>query len=457
MTTEDQESERTRPFHVMAKPIGPICNLDCAYCFYLEKEKLYAPGEQYRMRDDVLEACVRSYLEAHDHGEVAFAWQGGEPTLMGVDFFRRAVELQRKYADGKTLSNSFQTNGTLLDDHWCEFFAANKFLIGLSIDGPRELHDIYRVDKHGKPSFDSAMRGLELLKKHGVEFNTLTVVHRKNSVHPLDVYRFLREIGSGHIQFIPLVERQPDARARNAGLSLAYPPDLVTDAGSVQVTPWTVEPRQYGRFLCTIFDEWVANDVGHVFVQLFETALATWSGLGTTLCVFHERCGAAMIIEHTGDVYSCDHYMYPEYRLGNVMRSSLADIASLPQQLKFGNDKFDTLPRYCRECPVLFACNGECPKHRFAKTPDGEPGLNYLCEAYRTFFTHIDPYMRTMTDLLAQQQPPARIMQMLKPPPGPLSPLNPLHPTLPPRKPRPNDPCPCRSGAKYKKCCGRPM
>jgi uncharacterized protein len=429
----------------MAKPIGPVCNLDCSYCFYLEKEKLYPAGERYRMSDEVLEKFVKSYIGAQDTPEVNFAWQGGEPTLMGVDFFRRAVELQKAHGGGRTVSNSLQTNGTLLDDEWCEFLAANRFLIGLSIDGPRALHDIYRVDKRQRPTFDLTMRGIKCMRKHGVEFNTLTVVHRKNSEHPLEVYRFLKQVGSGHMQFIPLVERRADAKARQAGLDLAYPPDI---AGTVDddspVTPWSVQASQYGVFLCAVFDEWVRHDVGSVFVQMFENTLGSWAGLGASVCVFQETCGRAMILEHTGDVYSCDHYMYPEYNIGNLMERPLEEIANDPRQSKFGADKAATLPRYCRECPVRFACNGECPKHRFVTTPDGEPGLNYLCPAYRMFFAHVDGPMRAMADLLARNESPMLIMQLMRQEDRAAA----------TRRARPNDPCPCGSGRKWKKCCG---
>jgi uncharacterized protein len=432
------------PFHLMAKPIGPICNLDCSYCFYLEKEKLYPTGEHYRMTDEVLEKYVRSYITAQDAQEINFAWQGGEPTLMGVDFFRRAVEFQHRHDAGKTISNSLQTNGTLLDDEWGAFLAENKFLIGLSVDGPRKLHDLYRVDKRQKPTFDLVMRGLGFLKKHGVEFNTLTVVHRKNSEHPLEVYRFLKEIGAEHMQFIPLVERRADTQAKGMGLDLAYPPDI---AGTVDpdspVTPWSVQSRQYGVFLCAIFDEWVRRDVGSVFVQMFENTLGSWAGMGASTCVFQEKCGRALILEHTGDVYSCDHYMYPEYKVGNITERPLEDIASDPRQVKFGEDKSATLPQYCRECTVRFACNGECPKHRFITTPTGEPGLNYLCAGYKLYFTHVDAPMRAMAEMLARNESPMQIMALMR------------RQDAPDGVAAANGPCPCGSGRKWKNCCGR--
>lgn len=398
-------------FHVMTKPIGPICNLDCSYCFYLEKEKLFPKNQQFRMSDEVLEKYIKEYIESQGSPEITFAWQGGEPTLLGVDYFRKIVRLQSHYANGKTIHNAVQTNGTLLDDEWAEFLTENRFLVGISIDGPAEMHDAYRVDKRQRPTFDRVVHGIEILKKHKTEFNTLTVVNNVNVKHPLKVYRFLRDIGSGYIQFIPLVERKPDTGARKIGLGLAVPPDPGGSATESPVTNWSVPSVAYGKFLTRIFDEWVRRDVGKVFVQLFDVALGNWMGLGSGLCVFAEKCGRALAMEHNGDLYSCDHYVYPQYRLGNVMNQSLGAMVDSPQQVKFGKDKKDSLPRYCRECPVLFACNGECPKHRFIHTPDGEPGLNYLCAAYKNFFTHIDPAMRQMSRLLNAGRPAAEIMQ----------------------------------------------
>ncbi|MEM7809500.1 MAG: anaerobic sulfatase-maturation protein [Planctomycetota bacterium] len=411
----------TRPFHVMTKPIGPICNLDCKYCFYLEKEALYQGERKWQMPEDVLEQYIKQYIKSQPGQHVSFAWQGGEPTLLGVRFFRRVVELQKKHGDGRQIDNAFQTNGTLLDDEWGEFLKENNFLIGLSIDGPPELHDSYRVDKQGKASSHNVLRGLEILKKHEVEFNTLTVVNRINSQHPLRVYRYLRDIGSGFIQFIPLVERDAtdDAPFKDDGLWLQGPPDV--DGGErfyAPVTEWSVRSRDYGVFLATIFDEWIRRDIGETFVQMFDVALGNWMSKMTgrqqaSLCVFSETCGSAMAVEHNGDVYSCDHYVYPRYKLGNIMEQALGDMVESPFQKKFGTDKRDTLPKYCRECEVRHACHGECPKHRFIKTPDGEDGLNYLCGAYKPFFNHVDPYMRTMVQLLMHRQPPAMIREMI--------------------------------------------
>ena len=397
------------PFHIMTKPIGPLCNLDCRYCFYLEKENLYPDKKSWQMNDAVLENYIKNYIAAQPIPEVTFAWQGGEPTLLGVDFFRRVVELEKKYANGKKIQNALQTNGTLLDVEWCKFFRENDFLIGISIDGPREMHDRYRVDKGGNPTFKKVLSGLNLLKEHQVEFNTLTVVNRENAKNPLEVYRFLRKHGSGHMQFIPLVEREGSAEGL---LTLAEPP--TPDNAESAVTSWSVLPRDWGNFLCAIFDEWIRRDVGKVFVQLFETQLGIRMGMPSSLCVFGETCGNAMAMEHNGDVYSCDHYVYPQYLLGNIADSNIIELVESPKQRKFGQDKKDSLPAYCRRCEVRFACNGECPKHRFLKTPDGENGLNYLCEGYRKFFNYCDAPMRAIGQLLREGRPATDIMEMAK-------------------------------------------
>jgi uncharacterized protein len=396
-------------FHVMAKPVGPICNLDCRYCFYLEKENLYGRKQDWAMPDPVLESYIAQFITAQDAPEISFAWQGGEPTLLGVDFFRKVVAIQNQHANGKKIENAFQTNGVLLDDHWGEFLAENHFLVGISIDGPAELHDFYRVDKGGAPTFNRVMRGLRFLKKHHVDFNALTVVNRQNSQHALRVYRFLKGIGSQFMQFIPIVERLAKT-ANPDGLVLIGPRDPHT----ADVSEWSVEPRQYGAFLSTIFDEWVRNDVGQYYVQLFDVTLESWLGLEPSLCVFRPTCGSAMALEHNGDLYSCDHYVYPENKLGNIMEQPLRTLVNSAQQRSFGLDKRDSLPRYCRECDVRFACNGECPKHRFISTPDGEPGLNYLCAGYKLFFQHVDPYMKFMANELRHQRPPANVMAWIR-------------------------------------------
>lgn len=428
------------PFHILAKPIGPICNLDCTYCFYLEKEVLYPQTSKWAMADEVLEEYIRQYIEHQKTNVIHFAWQGGEPTLLGVEFFRRVVELQAKHAGGKRVENAIQTNGTLLNDEWGAFLCEQKFLVGISIDGPRELHDVYRVDKGNQSTFDKVMRGIDVLKRHRVEFNTLTTVHAGNVAQPLAVYEFLRRIGSGFMQFIPIVERAAAQKAKD-GLVLIAP----TFADAAAVTPWSVDPVLYGRFLCAIFDQWVVRDVGRVFVQLFDVALESWVGVTSSLCIFRPTCGSAMAVEHNGDVYSCDHFVYGENRLGNVMEQGLAAMATSPQQQQFGKSKQTELPRYCRECEVRFACNGECPKHRFTMTPDGEAGLNYLCPAYKLFFKHIDAPMRFMAQELAQQRSPANVMVWMR---G-------MKAAQPMRRVGRNETCPCGSGAKYKLCCGR--
>lgn len=392
------------------------------------------------MPSDVLEAFIKKRIETQKADPVGFAWQGGEPTLLGVDYFRKVVELQQKHGNGRKIENAFQTNGVLLNDGWCEFFAENDFLIGISIDGPEELHNRYRVHKGGQDSFKNVMRGIDFLKKYHVEFNTLTVAQRENSCQPLQVYDFLKEIGSGFMQFIPIVERISELPDSN-GLRLVSP----EFEDSAQVSDWSVEPRQFGEFLCRIFDEWVRNDVGKIFVQLFDVSLENWLGMDPSLCVFKKTCGSALAIEHNGDLYSCDHYVYPENKLGNIMENPMDSLVNSDQQRKFGQDKLDLLPQYCLECEVRFACNGECPKHRFIRTPSGEAGLNYLCEGYKRFFNHIDPYMKFMANELMNQRPPANVMAWARQ----------RDAGFPSFKAGRNDPCPCGSGIKFKKCCGR--
>jgi uncharacterized protein len=387
--------------HVLSKPTGAICNLDCSYCFFLDKEELY-PGSKFRMTDELLETYIRQLIESHKTPQVTVAWQGGEPTLMGLDFFRKAIAYQEKYRKpGMTFENTLQTNGTLLTDEWCEFFKENNYLIGLSLDGPRALHDANRVDKAGRPTFDKVMKGLQLLQSHGVEYNILTTVNRVNSQHPLEVYRFLRdEVKTSWIQFIPVVER-----INEDGKTLYQQ--------GTQVSENSVLPEQFGIFLTTIFDEWVRKDVGKVFVQTFEAAVRSWLNMPTGMCFFSPTCGLGVALEHNGDLYSCDHFVEPDYLLGNIQETSITELVSGDRQFKFGQDKLDTLPKYCRECEVRFACHGECPKHRFIETPDGEPGLNYLCAGYKHFFTHIDQPLKMMVNLYKQGRDATEIMPKL--------------------------------------------
>ncbi len=389
-------------FHVMAKPIGPLCNIGCKYCFYLEKEKMFPKNETFKMKEELLEEYIKQYIDSQPTKEVIFTWQGGEPTMLGIKYFEKIIEMQQQYAKGKIVSNSIQTNGTLLNDDWGNFLKQHNFLVGLSIDGPPKLHDAYRVDKKGLPTYEKVIKGLRVLQKHEIEFNTITVVNNINSKKPLEVYNFLKKIGSNFIQFIPLVERLPDVKTNQLSFDLAFPP-TINDEKNLPVTEWSVKPTQYGEFLITVFDEWYKKDKGKVFVQIFDVTLGNWSGLQpNSLCVFSETCGKAIALEHDGTVYSCDHYVYPSYKLGSITSSSLGDMISSERQKKFGNDKRDTLPNYCKRCDVRFACHGECPKHRFLRAPGGEYGLNYLCSGYKKFFHHIAPKMQTLTNELLQ-------------------------------------------------------
>jgi uncharacterized protein len=387
---------KTAPaFHVMLKPRGPICNMDCEYCYYLSKQDLY-PNSRFRMKADLLELYTRQYIEAQRSPEVTFAWQGGEPTLMGLPFYRQAVEFQNKYSrPGMKISNTFQTNGLLLNDEWCRFLKEHGFLVGLSLDGPRQMHDAYRVDRTGKGTFERVMAALRLLQKHKVEYNILATLHAANAAQPLEVYRYLRDkAGAQFIQFIPIVAR-PDQPEKD------------------EVKDFSITGKQYGDFLMAVFDEWVRQDVGQVFVQIFDVALAAWSGLPRGLCVFEETCGNALVMEHNGDVFSCDHFVDPAFYLGNIKEENLLDLVGLEKQQRFGQAKKEDLPRYCRECEVRFVCNGGCPKDRFLLTPDGEPGLNFLCEGYRAFFNHIRPAMGFMAAELRAKRPPANVMKWM--------------------------------------------
>ncbi|NSW51953.1 MAG: anaerobic sulfatase maturase [Anaerolineae bacterium] len=386
-------------FTVMVKPRGPVCNLNCSHCYYLSKENLFL-GSSFRMTDDVLEDFTRQYLEAQAVPEVNFVWQGGEPILMGLAFFQKAVALQKKYArPGVHVVNSFQTNGTLVTPEWARFFHQNNFLVGISIDGPAEIHNRYRVDKMGNPSFDDVIRGLRCLQEHQVEHNVLTCVSVNNADRGRDVYRYFRdELGIRYMQFIPIVERDNNTGYQEGGA----------------VTSRTITPQQYAGFLIDVFTEWVRNDVGRVFVQIFDTTLASWVGERPGLCVFEPTCGLGLVVEHNGDVFSCDHYVEPRHRLGNFMEDGLANLVFNRQQYRFGMDKRESLTRYCRECPWLFACNGGCPKNRIRRSPDGEEGQNYLCRAYQEFFAFVDKPMRIMANLIRDKKAPAEIMSIIR-------------------------------------------
>jgi len=413
----------SREFQIFAKPVGAICNLDCHYCYYLKNEQHYPKGS-FRMSEDVLEKYIVQHIEACPIPEIRFSWHGGEPTLLGVDYFRKIVELQRKHRPpDRQIANGIQTNGTLLDDEWCRFFAEEGFSVGISVDGPRELHDRYRVTKGQQPTHNQVMRGYRLLRKHKVSTDLLCVVHNQNVRHPTAVYRFFKEIGAEYLTFLPFVE-----------------PEKGTESGA---TPHTVPSEAYGIFLCTIFDEWIRNDVGRIMVQIFDEAARPAFGMEHSLCIFRETCGDIPIVEHNGDFYSCDHFVEREYYIGNINETPLATMLDSEAQRKFGEAKRDTLPRYCRECEVRDMCNGGCPKDRFIQTPDGEDGLNYLCAGLKRFFIHSRPYWQQMASLVQAGQPIEQLMAIVR--------ADDL--AKAPPKMRRNDPCPCGSGRKYKKCC----
>ncbi len=402
-------------YHLLAKPAGAACNLGCHYCFFLSKENLYPARESPLMSDALLETYIRQLMQSSPGPQVEVAWQGGEPMLRGLDFFRRSVELANKFRQPhQRVLHTLQTNGTLIDDEWAAFFRQHNYLVGISIDGPRHLHDVYRVNKRSEGSFDDVVRGWNCLRKHNVDVNILCTINAANGDHPLEVYRFFRdELGAQYIQLIPIVERAtPETIAQaNQGWGGQKGTDrpLYTQSGSL-VTDRSVGSRQFGRFLTGIFDEWVKRDVGKVFVTTFDVALGSWMGQHNA-CIVSPTCGSSLVLEHNGDVYSCDHYVEPDYLLGNVRRNALKTLVASEKQRRFGEAKYDTLPQYCRDCPVLFACYGECPRNRFIPTPAGKPGLNYLCEGYKAFFTHIDEPMRKMAELLKQGRYADEIMQ----------------------------------------------
>ena len=395
-----------KPLYVMLKPAGAHCNLACKYCYYLEKNKLYPTAQRHLMSDEMLEQFTREYIEAQTMNQVLFTWHGGEPLLRSIDFYRKALSLQQKYAGGRRIDNVIQTNGTLLTDEWCEFFAQNHWLVGISIDGPQPVHDHYRLTAAGKPSWKKVMQGIKLLKKHGVEWNAMAVVNAYNANHPLEFYRFFKENGCQFLQFTPIVER---LTRHEDGRTLAS----LADKDEISLSEASVAPKQWGYFLCAIFDEWVRKDVGQIFVEIFDCTLANWMGISPGICAYSKECGHAGVMEHNGDVYSCDHFVFPEYKLGNIRDHSLIDMLYGEQQQEFSRLKHSSLPRQCKECDMEFACHGECPKNRFMKDKYGDSGLNYLCPGYYHYYQHVAPYMDYMKQELMSQRPPSNIMKVV--------------------------------------------
>lgn len=396
-----------KPLYVMLKPAGAHCNLACKYCYYLEKNKLYPTAQRHLMSDEMLEQFTREYIEAQTMNQVLFTWHGGEPLLRSIDFYRKALSLQQKYAGGRRIDNVIQTNGTLLTDEWCEFFAQNHWLVGISIDGPQPDHDHYRLTAAGKPSWKKVMQGIKLLKKHGVEWNAMAVVNAYNANHPLEFYRFFKENGCQFLQFTPIVERMTRHEDGRTLASLA-------DKDEISLIEASVAPEQWGYFLCAIFDEWVRKDVGKIFVEIFDCTLANWMGISPGICAYSKECGHAGVMEHNGDVYSCDHFVFPEYKLGNIRDHSLIDMLYGEQQQEFSRLKHSSLPRQCKECDMEFACHGECPKNRFMKDKYGDSGLNYLCPGYYHYYQHVAPYMDYMKQELMSQRPPSNIMKVVQ-------------------------------------------
>ena len=396
-----------KPLYVMLKPAGAHCNLACKYCYYLEKNKLYPTAQRHLMSNEMLEQFTREYIEAQTMNQVLFTWHGGEPLLRSIDFYRKALSLQQKYAGGRHIDNIIQTNGTLLTDEWCEFFAQNHWLVGISIDGPQPYHDHYRLTAAGKPSWQKVMQGIKLLKKHGVEWNAMAVVNAYNVNHPLEFYRFFKENGCQFLQFTPIVERQTRHEDGRTLASLA-------DKDEISLSEASVAPEQWGYFLCAIFDEWVRKDVGKIFVEIFDCTLANWMGVSPGICAYSKECGHAGVMEHNGDVYSCDHFVFPEYKLGNIRDHSLIDMLYGEQQQEFSRLKHSSLPRQCKECDMEFACHGECPKNRFMKDKYGDSGLNYLCPGYYHYYQHVAPYMDYMKQELMSQRPPSNIMKVVQ-------------------------------------------
>ena len=415
-------AKASRGFQIFAKPVGSACNLGCRYCYYLRTANVYPSRESFRMADDVLESYIEQHIEGCPDEVIRFSWHGGEPLMSGLDYFRRIVELQRRHQPSdQRIANGMQTNGTLLNEEWCRFLAAEGIAVGLSLDGPKEMHDRHRVTKDGGPTHEQAMRGYRLLQQHGVYTDILCVVSADNVGHPLQVYRFFKQIEAPYVSFLPLVERPAD-----------------TETG---VRALTVAAEAWGDFLCTIFDEWVSEDVGRIKVQIFEEAARTAFGQEHSLCIFRPACGDIPVVEHNGDFYSCDHFVNVEHRLGNIRQTRLVELLESPAQRAFGQAKLETLPRVCLACDVRAMCNGECPKNRFCRTPDGQAGWNYLCAGYKRFFTHCKPFVSQVAAQWRQQNLERRI------------PATAAESAQAGHAPGRNDPCPCGSGLKYKKCC----
>lgn len=405
--TDNIATPFAKPLYVMLKPAGAHCNLACKYCYYLEKNNLYDKSHRHIMSDEMLEQFTREYIEAQTMPQVLFTWHGGEPLMRSIDFYKKALTLQKKYARGRRIDNVIQTNGTMLTDEWCEFFAQNNWLVGISIDGPQEYHDHYRLTTTGNPSWQKVMHGIELLKKHHVEWNAMAVVNAYNADHPLEFYHFFKDNGCQYLQFTPIVERLTKHQDGRTLASLA-------DDKEIPLADFSVTPEQWGSFLCAIFDEWVRNDVGKMFVEIFDCTLANWMGVLPGICAYSKNCGHAGVMEHNGDVYSCDHFVFPEYKLGNIRDHTLIEMLYGDKQHAFSRLKHTSLPRQCKECDMEFACHGECPKNRFEKDKYGEPGLNYLCKGYYQYYSHVAPYMDFMKRELQAQRPPANIMEVLK-------------------------------------------
>ena len=405
--TDNIATPFAKPLYVMLKPAGAHCNLACKYCYYLEKNNLYDKSHRHIMSDEMLEQFTREYIEAQTMPQVLFTWHGGEPLMRSIDFYKKALTLQKKYARGRRIDNVIQTNGTMLTDEWCEFFAQNNWLVGISIDGPQEYHDHYRLTTTGNPSWQKVMHGIELLKKHHVEWNAMAVVNAYNADHPLEFYHFFKENGCQYLQFTPIVERLTQHQDGRTLASLA-------DDKEIPLADFSVTPEQWGNFLCAIFEEWVHNDVGKMFVEIFDCTLANWMGVLPGICAYSKNCGHAGVMEHNGDVYSCDHFVFPEYKLGNIRDHTLIEMLYGDKQHAFSRLKHTSLPRQCKECDMEFACHGECPKNRFEKDKYGEPGLNYLCKGYYQYYYHVAPYMDFMKRELQAQRPPANIMEALK-------------------------------------------